>query len=433
MEATVSDSKPSAPSLLMLRLVKDIIGAQAWQGAILCCTILIQLAVARFIGSSALGVTAIIISSSSLCVLLIELNLQSAIVRAISLASAEDRTRLRGNILEGRLLMAVVLSPLVGSIAAWSAGHHQLLIFAGVVGAVLAQELNPSWWLQGTGQAGRSFFLAGVAALISALVAIPTVFWFRQPASESLIVSLGGILVYSWFWRHEYGVPAVFRQWRARVSVYLAFAWSNRSFLIGGVAVYLYLYPTQLMLAYLRGTEEAGLYRVAMMPGTAYYVLTVAAFNAYYPQVVRAYAESLSLFEQTLRRVALLVFIIGVLAWLVALFTQDLFEFAVGQNFEISILLAPALVISKVIGGLVLVMRAGLLAKGQSSFVYVTYACVGILGLCLNFVFIPTYGLLGAAIVEISVESFHGMILLFALRDPGFLARLFRFKSPYNA
>jgi len=152
------------------------------------------------------------------------------------------------------------------------------------------------------------------------------------------------------------------------------------------------------------------------MPGTAYYAITVAAFTAYYPQFVRAFTDGLRNLEHIMRRVALLVLISGLAAWLATLCTLDVFTSVVGNKFEVAITLAPVLVISKAIGGLVLVARAGLLAQGREKFVYTTYVCIGCFGLAMNYILIPQYGLLGAAGVELGLELFHGILLFIALK-----------------
>ena len=395
-------------------LLKDIFSAQAWQASILLCTIVVQLAVARFIGSAGSGVTAIIVSGASLCTLLIELNLQPALIRDISRGTSLDRKNLQAVTLGGRLLFAMFVGPMIAGWLCWTIWGHRLTVFAGIVGALLAQELNPSWWLQGTNQTTKSFSLLGAVAFFGCLLAVPLLFLTKQPGIESIVASLIGIIMYSRYWCRLSDPSVITSHIWAHAKNYARFARRNRSFLIGGVAVYLYLYPAQLLLASTRSVEESGLYRVALMPATAYYALIVAAFNAYYPKIVTLYADKQSNYRQVVQRITLLIAAMGTIGWLGLLGCKGLFLFAVGPGFAVSVALAPALVLSKAIGGIGLVLRTVLLAQCREKFVYSIFFLIGIFSVLTNTILIPHYGLLGAAFTEISFETLHVLILLVA-------------------
>jgi O-antigen/teichoic acid export membrane protein len=399
----------------MLKLAKDILSAQAWQGAILICTFATQLLVARCVGASALGITAIIVSGTSLCVLLLELNLQSALVRAVTVAEADDRGRIRDNVLGARLVLASILAPAVGLLSAWTAGDHQMTIFWAVLGGVFAQELNPAWWLQGLNRSTTSFILAGCVAIVACFIGAGLIYFVRQPGLESLVSAAVGLLVYVAYWHRAHALRLKWFRLRAQLAEYGAFAWRHRSFLLGGVAVYLYLYPAQAMLAFMRDTREAGLYRVALMPGVAYYALAVAAYNAYLPSLVRARSEGIVAWQETARRIFGLMLLAGLVAWLCVIWGRGLLVTAFGHDFTAAADLARALILSKVIGGLVLVVRAGLLAINREKLVYGVFTMFGVIGLIGDVLVIPYYGMLGAAWVEIATESTHGLILVISL------------------
>ena len=399
----------------MTGLFKEILGAQIWQAAILLCTMMVQLAAARFIGPAGLGTTAVIVSVSSLCVLLIELNLQSALVRAVSVALPLERGQLQGNALEGRLALGLVLAPVAALVASVVAENNKGLIFIGIIGAVIAQELNPGWWLQGIGKSSRSFLLNGCVSLTTCVIAIPLIYYIRKPAMENLLASAVGLTWYGTYWTgtHQFSQPA--SRLYLRIEEYIQFAWRHRSFLLGGAAVYLYLYPAQLLLASTRTVEEAGLYRVALMPGTAYYAITVAAFNAYYPRIIRAHAAGETEYRSILRWLIVLIFGVGAIAWLAVDLGKGLFGMAIGHGFGLSVDLAPVLIISKAIGGVGLVLRAALLAHSKERLVFRIFFFVGLATLATNMLIIPRYGLLGAAMVELTQETLHLLILLVVL------------------
>lgn len=396
----------------MLKLAKEVFTVQAWQGLVLLCATIVQLAVARFIGAEGLGVMAVIVSGSAFCILTIELNLQSAIVRSIANASNTERELVRLDIQRGRTVLALLIAPVVALCLAGINRHYAAAILLGTIGVVLVQLLNPSWWLQGRGEAGKSFRLLGAVALGGCIISLPMVYFVRQPGLEILAVSLVGLLIYGSFWHTSSGLWHIGLRWREYVRIYWAYAWKNRGFLLGGAAVYLYLYPTQLLLASYRSVEEAGLYRVALMPGGAYYPLAVAAFSAYYPQLLRSLAIGQDEFEKTIMKTLVLAGCVGAVACIALLGLLPLFRIAIGPEFEEAIALAPLLMVSKAIGGVSLVIRAALLARAKETLVFGLFLGIGLLSLATNTFIIPRHGYAGAAWVEISMESLHFIVLL---------------------
>ena len=196
---------------------------------------------------------------------------------------------------------------------------------------------------------------------------------------------------------------------------YCGFAFKNKSFIIGGIAVYLYLYPAQLLLAATRGVQEAGLYRVALMPCTAYYAIVVAAFSVYFPEIAKTHGEKGAHNDALVRRLFILLTCMGIAGWIGMMGAKRVFLFLVGPSFVLSAGLAPALVVSKGIGGVGLLARSVLLAKGKETFVYLLFMAMGIVSVVANLVVIPRYGLFGAAMTEVAAESIHLIIMLVAL------------------
>jgi O-antigen/teichoic acid export membrane protein len=113
----------------MKLMLRAIVGAQFWQAISLLCVTATQLAVAKWLGPTALGVSAMIISGASLCTLVTEANLQSALVRSISGASSEARALLARNALLGRIVVVSMLIPIIGVPFALFSEHSRSIIF----------------------------------------------------------------------------------------------------------------------------------------------------------------------------------------------------------------------------------------------------------------------------------------------------------------
>jgi len=397
----------------MFRLVKEIFGAQVWQASILISTVILQITVARYVGATGSGTTSVIVAASSICIFLVELNLQSALVRALSVAGDLRRGELRKEAFYGRLFLALAASPVVALIVYLKTPYW--VIFYGVILGVVAQELNPGWWLQGTGKVSGSFVISGCAALVGCAISIPVVYFYRRPGLECLVTSLSAIAIYGGYWYKVGIAPQRPRALWATLERYFHFAREHKGFLLGSAAFCLYLYPAKLLMASNRGMEEAGLYVFAMLPAGAYLAITTAAFNAYFPQFVRARSLGDREYKSVVRRTALLVLGFGVLAWVVTLGAQRPLLALVGDKFRLSVTLAPVLILSRAIGGLVFVVRGAFLARQRENLAFGVFFAVGVCALVANMIAIPRYGLIGATIVEGAQEITHLMLLLFLL------------------
>ena len=393
----------------MFRLLRELVGVQMWQGAILACSALAQLAAARYIGPAGLGTSAVIMGGAALCIFLIELNLQSALVREISTLPEQPRQLLRDNVLIARVTLALAVGPIVGL---WMYLDHRAgAVWIGTILAVLSQELNPGWWLQGIGGAANSYRIVGRASLLGCLLSLPVIYFTRAPGIETICMSSVGALAFLAYWS-QYRLPNISARaiWTG-IESYFVFAWRHKAFLVGGASFYLYLYPAKLILASTRGVGEAGIYGVAAMFGGAYYAIMVAAFNIYYPRFIAASEMGSEIYRMTVRRVGIIIVLSGLVAWGGLMLGRGLVLGIVGDQFTVSLILAPALLISKILAGLVLVLRGALLAKGREKLSFGTFFLVQCLALAARFYIIPKYGILGAAIVEGSQEIIHLLIL----------------------
>lgn len=393
----------------MLKLLRELIGVQAWQAAILACASISQFVAARYIGPSGLGTSAVITASAALCIFLLELNLESAVVREISVGTSGRREALQESTLLGRLGLCVIVAPVV---ALWMyLDHGSCVIPLGIIVMVLAKELNPGWWLQGLGEAARSYRLIGSASLFGCLLSLPLIYLFRIPGIETVATGGVAMLVFIRFWNGSGRPIFIFRRVVLSVRTYIGFAWRYKAFLLGGAAFYLYLYPAKLILASSRSVDEAGLYGVATMFGGAYYAITMAAFNSYYPKLLVAYGEGVEHYKVMVRWVVVIITLTGLLAWSAVIVFRGLLLSMVGAQFDVSLSLAPALLLSKALGGLVLVARGALLVRRKERVSFSAFLAIELVVLALNLVIIPKYGILGASIVEISQEIFHLLLL----------------------
>lgn len=157
-----------------------------------------------------------------------------------------------------------------------------------------------------------------------------------------------------------------------------------------------------IMIQNLISTEAVGIYAVASRLSTAWYFVPAAAVTALYPTLITYHKKDSEMFYRKTRVLYSVVSIIGLLAaLLVALFATPVVQFLFGEAYLSSV---PVLrihawsglfVFSGIVSGRVLVIL------GSRSTLLWRAALAGALNVVLNLIFIPAYGINGAAVATV--------------------------------
>tara|TARA_B110000483_G_scaffold112722_1_gene136935 strand:- start:5018 stop:6352 length:1335 start_codon:yes stop_codon:yes gene_type:complete len=167
---------------------------------------------------------------------------------------------------------------------------------------------------------------------------------------------------------------------------------------IGSIFAVLYLKIDQVMLRWLVGIEEVGIYSVAVRLSEVWYVLPAVLVSSLYPRLIKLYAGDVTHFHQRLQQVFdLLSSLAIVIAVLVAVVAQPLIDFLFGINYSES---APILSLH-IWAAVFIFMRAALskwiLITDMLVFSMVTQGLGALVNVLLNYYLIPQYGGEGAA------------------------------------
>ena len=167
---------------------------------------------------------------------------------------------------------------------------------------------------------------------------------------------------------------------------------------IGSIFAVLYLKIDQVMLRWLVGIEEVGIYSVAVRLSEVWYVLPAVLVSSLYPRLIKLYAGDVMHFRQRLQQVFdLLSSLAIVIAVLVAVVAQPLIDFLFGINYSES---APILSLH-IWAAVFIFMRAALskwiLITDMLVFSMVTQGLGALVNVLLNYYLIPQYGGEGAA------------------------------------
>ena len=260
--------------------------------------------VARYIGVEAFGLLSYVLSVSAILAVFGQFGLDSLVVR--ELVSCEKNTH---NIL-GTVLCLKVIACLAASIAMIAYGHFthtsgeemELFYFAATLFPMLPL-LTLNHWLQAQEQAryaaisqilGQIF--SGMTRVIFVLSSAVLAFFALGNTIQTLVAAL---FAYHFFCLS--GGPRLMR-WRFSFELAKKLLAESSIFFLGALLGIIYLKIDVVMLRWLSGPVEVGVYSVAARISEAFYFLPGAILAAIFPALVRLKQQGAPRYERRLEQ-----------------------------------------------------------------------------------------------------------------------------------
>lgn len=167
---------------------------------------------------------------------------------------------------------------------------------------------------------------------------------------------------------------------------------------LGSIFAMIYLKIDQVMLRWIVGVEEVGVYAVAARLSEVWYFVPAAIVASFYPRLIALHHEQPERFRERLQQVFDLLFVLALaVAILVSLVAEPIIRILFGPVYE-----ASSTILSIHIWAAVFIfMRAALskwiLIENVLIFSLVTQGLGAIVNVALNSLLIPAYGGIGAA------------------------------------
>ena len=218
------------------------------------------------------------------------------------------------------------------------------------------------------------------------------------------------------FYRHEAGVPGP-GAWRFEFDTAISLLSSSWPFMAQAVALTVYMKLDQLMIRVMLGVEEVGIYSAAVRISESWLVIAVILTTSLYPALISAQQKSEQLFRELLADFYSLMFWCSIfLAVPIALFSDTIIILIFGREFAEA---GEVLAVHAWSGICVFMITASsrwyLAINRERSILY--RALLGaITNILLNYLLIPTYGVVGAAYA--TLISYALMAVLYDLLDP---------------
>jgi O-antigen/teichoic acid export membrane protein len=167
---------------------------------------------------------------------------------------------------------------------------------------------------------------------------------------------------------------------------------------LGSIFAVIYLKVDQVMLKWIVGSEEVGIYAVAATMSDAWYFVPVAIVSSLFPRLIELRESNKELYKTRLQQLFDLLFLLALLvAIILTVIAQPLINLLYGQEYISS----ASILVVHIWSALFIFMRAAfsrwILIEQVLMFSLITQGMGAIVNVILNLVFIPEYGGLGAA------------------------------------
>lgn len=384
---------------------------------VLIITFAITAIVARYLGPELFGILAFAFALGALFGVVGKLGLEGIAVRELSIEGA-DQGRVLGTVLfikgVGAFVAAFALA-MYAFIAVDDALERDTILVAALF--VLSSPLSVlNYWFHANVLGKYNALSNTTSHLVSGLVRLLFVwgaFGVVYFALANLIQALTAAFV-AWMFYTYKRAPSLL-SWKPSWQLAKRLLRESGFVFLGGIFGAIYLKVDQVMLRWLSNPEQLGIYAVAVKISEASYFLPGALMASFFPLLVQlrktdeaAYNSHLGAACDTVAMLSITI-VVGV-----ALFGQLFINLAFGPEFREAGLILLVHILATPFIYLRTVFSRWILIEGLASFLVISQGFGALLNVVLNFVLIPRYDGIGAAVATVlayAAASYFALLL----------------------
>lgn len=192
---------------------------------------------------------------------------------------------------------------------------------------------------------------------------------------------------------------------------------------LAGLFALINLKVDQILLRWMSGTAEVGIYSVAVMFSETWYFIAAAVTMSVFPRLIELRESDPSSYDKRLQQVYDLLFVCACLVALTMTFlASPLIHILYGEAYRG----AAAILVVHVWAGIFMfsqqLTNSWILMENVLLFHLANHAAGALLNILLNLVLIPKYGGLGAAVATLISYAASGFLFLFLYKKTRYLA-----------
>lgn len=398
--------------LLNNKIVKNaswIIGCKIAQSLI---GLVISMLTARYLGPSNFGIINYAASLTTFAIPLVQLGLSNIMVQEVVNNPEKEGEILGTSILMSSISAIVCMLGLFAVVSSLNADENTTIIVCVLYSTILlfqAMELT-KYWFQAKYLSKYTSVVSFVAYIIVALYKIfllvthKSVFWFA--VSNSFDVALIAFSIYI-VYRKKGGRP-----------FQLSFVMAKRLFakshyyIVSSMMVVVFAQIDRVMIKNMLGNADVGFYSAALTcAGMASFVFA-ALIDSFRPSIFEALKKSVDLFEKRMSVLyGIVVYASLLYSLLVTIFSPIIIMILYGEAYMLSVDALRCAVWFSTFSYLGAVRNIWILAENKQKYLWIINLSGASLNVVLNLIFIPYWGIIGAAITSVATQFFTNVII----------------------
>jgi len=378
---------------------------------------LVTILVARYLGPTQYGVLAYAISILSLFASFGHVGLRSIVVHELT-KYPKSKKEIMGTsfvlIVFGYLVGLILM--LIFSLKTESIQSEQFRVLLILASTLLFRPLHViDLWFQSKLQAKYTTVAFTFATFVASIIKIALVFGGAHLilfACANIIQTILAtvILIFLYYYKSKLSLIDWYFSYK-RMKKILPRSWKSY---VGSIFAVIYLKIDQVMLKWIVGVEEVGIYAIAASLSEVWYFIPVAIVSSFFPKLIKLKKNNPKLYNKRLQQLFDLLFCI---AFVVAVFVTLIAETFVIKIFGEAYQNTVSILMIHIWAGLFIFMRAlfsrWIVIENLLIFSILTHGSGAIINIILNYILIPHFGGEGAAVATLIAYATSSYLVLF--------------------
>ena len=364
----------------------------------------VGLLVARYLGPEQFGFLNYATAFLGLFAVLTHLGLEKIVIRNLT-KEPEQKDKILGTTFFLKVLGGIGTFLLaVGLIFLLRPGEKQIRLFVAILafGTVFQAFSAIDYWFQSKIQSRYSVWAKNAAYIIVSLVRVlliikraPLIAFVCVILAESVLAAIGLAVVYQ---IKGYSL----RAWRCTFTYAKSLLAESWPLMLTVISISVYQNIDKVMLGQMIGSEAVGIYSAAVKVGMIWLLIPAAFTFSFFPLIVKGKQINEDLYYARIRKLFNIVAAIGLpIAIVLMFFSSPLVIFLYGSSYARAGLVLGIYVWGSLFASFGGAAEAWIIAEGRTKFALMTKIGGLIINVSLNWLLIPLYREVGAAVATL--------------------------------
>jgi polysaccharide transporter, PST family len=370
--------------------------------------------VARYLGPDEFGLLSYAGAYVALFSTLATLGLDNIVVREIT-RTPEHKNEIIGTAFVLKLLGGISIFILaIAGVIMFRHGDQKIVLLVGIIatGAVFQVFDVIDFWFQAQIASKNTVYARNSAfVLLSAFKVLliqlnaPLTFFALAGVTEIILGSIGLIIIY-----HRSGNSIIKLRWsRQWATKMLKDSWPM---ILSGVSIAIYMKIDQVMLAQMLDNKAVGIYSAAIGLSEVWYCIPMAVVSSVFPTIVLTKIEDEAVYYQRIQKLFSLMVVLSLcIAIPVSLMSSWLIPIVFGSAYNAAGSVLSIHVWASFFVFMGVAQGPWDITENMTRIALFRMVSGAIINIGLNFILIPSHGVIGAAIATVISQAFASMIL----------------------